>query len=257
VSGVETVLLFDRGNRALKAALERSGTIERRWREEPGEGAGPITAILDSCAPAGIAYSSVVPGWGEVLAHEARARGVGRLVEAGSGVRLPIALLVDNPERLGADRICAACGVAARGGVEAVIVDAGTAVTVDCLSAEGFLGGAIFPGVDLMLRALSEGTGALPLVRATAPPPDGSVSGPPPPLPGRSTEGAMRGGVFWGWVGGVRELVARARDSIGADAPVVITGGGAALIAPYIGGSVRIDRDLVFAGLGHIYRLNR
>ncbi len=244
---MDSVLLFDRGNRALKAALCRAGEIMRRWREETGEAVETIAAILDACRPQGVAFSSVVPGWDRLVRETSRSRGIECVVEAGPGIRLPFDLLVKNPEKLGTDRIAAACGVAALNHTEAVIVDAGTAVTVDLLSGEGFVGGAIFPGIDMILRSLHEGTASLPRIRF------GPSS---PELPGRDTEDAMMAGAFWGWIGAVGELVARSAASLHGEAPIFVTGGEAHRIAPHCPGEVTIDQDLVFRGLLLIFELN-
>jgi len=241
------ILLFDRGNRALKTALHSAGTITRRWREEPGDSVGTVTAILDSCRPRGVAFSSVVPGWNRLLLETVRRRGIERVVEAGADIRLPFDLLVDNAEKLGADRIAAACGVAALDHREAVIIDAGTAVTVDILSREGFIGGAIFPGIDMILDSLHEGTESLPRIQC------GDTI---PAIPGRDTAGAMAAGAFWGWIGAVRELVARSHSYLEGEHPVFVTGGNAGLVAPYCPGDVTVDEDIVFRGLLLLFELN-
>ena len=94
-------------------------------------------------------------------------------------------------------------------GRPAVVIDVGTAITVDLVSAEGaFLGGAILPGIAMSARALHEFTDLLPLV-------DMSELAAPPPALGDSTEAAMRSGLFWGAVGAVRQLI----EQLAGDAP--------------------------------------
>jgi type III pantothenate kinase len=243
---MKRVLAFDKGNRALKAALFESNAIVRRWSEKPGDSPGLIAGILDTCDPDGVAFSSVVPLWKRQLAQEMRRRGI-TYVEAGSGIRLPFNLLVRNPDRLGGDRIGAASGVVSLNHREAVIVDAGTAVTVDLLSGEGFLGGLIFPGIGMLLESLHEGTDLLPRVE---------YRGGVPEIPGDDTEAAMAAGAFWGWIGAVRELVTRSLSSLSGQPPVFVTGGNAGLVAPYCTGDVTIDEDLVFRGLLLLFELN-
>ncbi len=244
---MKRVLAFDKGNRALKAALFESSEIVRRWNEEPGDDPVLIAGILDTCAPDGVAFSSVVPSWKRRLGEGMHRRGIARVVEAGSGIRLPFDLMVRNPERLGGDRISAASGVVSLNHREAVIVDAGTAVTVDLLSREGFLGGSVFPGIDMLLKSLHEGTDLLPHVE---------YRGGVPEIPGDDTAGAMTAGAFWGWIGAVRELVTRSLSSLSGRPPVFVTGGGASLVAPHCAGDVLIDEDLVFRGLFLLYELN-
>ncbi|MCS6977865.1 MAG: type III pantothenate kinase [Gemmatales bacterium] len=116
---------------------------------------------------------------------------------------LPIRVNVEAPHRVGVDRLLNA--VAAwktdPAAVPAVLVDAGSAVTVDLLDGDGiFPGGAIFPGLRLMTLALHEYTARLPLV---------TLDEPHPPLPGQSTEAAMRAGLHGAVVGGILHLVRR------------------------------------------------
>ena len=255
------ILLLDRGNHSLKAALSVSGRIVRKWRVEAApamrgpEGGAPegasdelLRQVIDAGSPSAAVVSSVVPGWDGRIAEYLAGRGIADVVIAGSGSRLPLPLLVDEPQKLGADRISAACGAVASGMREALIIDAGTAVTVDVLSAEGFEGGSIFPGAGLLSLALSSGTAALPRVEAAA------RAGLPP---GRSTEGAIGAGIFWGLVGAVNEIADRSREGSARDLPVVLTGGTAPLISEHIRGNPTVIPDLVLLGLQLLYGLNR
>src|SRR5439155_21245354 len=115
---------------------------------------------------------------------------------------LPITNDVVKPEHVGIDRLLNA--VAARNRLMAaksiVIIDAGSAVTVDWVDKDGvFRGGAIFPGLQMMAKALHDYTAALPMV-------EDNRSTPRHILPGNSTESAIRGGVFWAVAGGIRAL---------------------------------------------------
>ncbi len=244
---MKRVLTLDKGNHSLKAALFDSGEIVKRWDGGSQDNGATIAEILGSCVPEGAALSSVVPGWALAVRRELASLGVENVLDAGAGARLPFDLLVDRPECIGPDRLCAACGAVAMGLSEAVIVDAGTAVTVDLLVSEGFLGGAIFPGLDLLLEILHTGTAALPRV-------EGDVKGVVPP--GRDTKEAIIAGTVWGLIGAVRELVEKSRESLTPQAEVLVTGGGAGLVASHIEGAVRIEPDLVFLGLLYIFNMN-
>jgi type III pantothenate kinase len=128
---------------------------------------------------------------------------------------------VIHPERVGLDRLAAA--VAAndlrRPGCGAIIVDAGTAITVDYLDEDGaFHGGAIMPGPRIASRALHDYTDALPLVSLPE-----SV---PSPL-GRETRSAIESGLYWGILGGVRELIAQISSIADSPSDLFLTGGGA------------------------------
>jgi len=135
----------------------------------------------------------------------------------------PLKIAVDFPEQVGFDRL--ATSVAADGwrypGQGAIVVDAGTALKVHAVSAASeFLGGVILPGFRLAAQALQKGTDLLPMV-------DASLNISPPDVFGRNTQAAIRGGLYWGAVGAVREVVARMRADLGAATPVFVTGGDA------------------------------
>lgn len=160
----------------------------------------------------------------------------------------PIVLNVDHPEKLGADR--AAAAVAAnklrRPKTPAIVIDIGTAITIDLLSVEGaFEGGAILPGPRLSAAALAEQTAALPRYDIS----DLDVA---PDAVGRSTEPAILAGLYWGAVGGIREIIARQCDRLTMPPQVFLTGGAAPSVARLIGGpdyTVRHVDHLTLAGI--------
>jgi type III pantothenate kinase len=139
---------------------------------------------------------------------------------------LPLHVSLEMPNHVGIDRLLDA--VAANGlrppGRPAVVVDAGSAVTVDWIEADGtFSGGAILPGLRLMAQALHDHTALLPLIPA----PQAA-----PLAPGTSTPAAMELGIYWSVVGGVQAVLAAYRRHFDADPVVYLTGGdGAALVA--------------------------
>jgi type III pantothenate kinase len=157
---------------------------------------------------------------------------------------LPWPPALPEPQRVGIDRLAAAAAAAvvkpeAEG---AIIVDCGTAATVDLVAADGrFLGGAILPGPTLMARALAQGTSKLPEVWALEP-------ADPPALPGRNTREAIAAGIGWGMRGAIAELVARGRLVLGPSAPVILTGGWSRAILPAVPGATEMP-DLVLLGI--------
>jgi type III pantothenate kinase len=161
---------------------------------------------------------------------------------AGVDFPIPIRADVDEPERVGADRLLGALAAYRRVGGACVTVDCGTAITVNGVTRDGvFAGGAILPGPDLMARSLSGGTALLPTVE-----PAGCA-----PLLGRSTEQAMAAGVLRGAAG----AVAAPREVVGADAPVLVTGGAADRLKEYLPPDCRtVTADLVLEGLVIAYR---
>jgi type III pantothenate kinase len=142
------------------------------------------------------------------------------------------------PATLGADRWCAL--IAARPSAPCIIVDAGSAVTIDALSGDGtFMGGVILPGLDMMRTALDESTG---LIRDTVGRDDDVLA--------RATASGVASGTLIGLAGAVDAIVAAQREKIGIPAPVLLSGGdGAKLLAHLRATPVTPAPDLVLRGL--------
>jgi type III pantothenate kinase len=171
---------------------------------------------------------------------------------------MPLRILVDRPDLVGIDRLvdAVAANRLRQSGRPAVIVDMGTAVTIDLVAADGaFMGGAITPGMEISARALSEFTDLLPLAKAA------EFSAPPPAL-GTSTDSAIRSGLFWGATGAIRELIEQLssvpllrqkqcnEDQIPALGPqIFLTGGTAPAIAALLGPDARFVPHLTLAGI--------
>jgi type III pantothenate kinase len=163
---------------------------------------------------------------------------------------LPLAVALPQPERVGIDRLLGA--VAANrlraAGRPAVIIGVGTAITVDLVSPAGaFLGGAILPGIGISARAMHDFTDLLPLVTMD------ELADPPPPL-GTSTVDAMRSGLYWGAVGGMKELMARLTPDVPPHSPtnrahILLTGGAAPVVAQFLDPSAQHVPHLVLSGI--------
>ena len=141
-----------------------------------------------------------------------------RVVWVGRDLDLPIKVLTEKPEETGVDRVLNVAAAFEQLGNACVVVDAGTAITVDACNDKGdFIGGAIAPGVSMMLDALHERTAKLPRVKFAVP---------AEPY-GTSTEQAILNGVYHGARGLVRELVENYATEMGRWPEVIATGGDA------------------------------
>ena len=197
-----------------------------------------------------MAVASVVPAATAALSEVAERLGIPVLL-ASSGT-VPIAIRVDRPDLVGADRIVNALAAARLHGSPAIVVDCGTATTLDCVGADGaFVGGAIAPGLGLGLEALAARTTKLPRVDLRAP--DRVIA--------RDTVGAIQAGTVIGHQALVAGLVARARAELadaGSVAPdrvhVILTGGlSAAPWASDVAGVDLVDPDLTLKGLAILH----
>jgi type III pantothenate kinase len=157
---------------------------------------------------------------------------------------LPIEVRVQFPERVGLDRLAAAvaANVIRAADRPAIVIGAGSAITVNLVGADGaFQGGAILPGFRMSAEALY-GADLLPL--AILAPNDQ-----PPPLIGKNTEDAIRSGLFWGAVGAVREVVTRMSASLAKESDIFVTGGDLRQFTQYLGEEARFVPDMVLSGI--------
>ncbi|MHB8971886.1 MAG: type III pantothenate kinase [Pirellulaceae bacterium] len=157
----------------------------------------------------------------------------------------PLQIDVRAPERVGTDRLAAA--VAANElrmpQRSAIVVDAGTAVTVDLVTSDGvFRGGAILPGIQTAAQGLASATDALPLLE------NFDLSSVPAPI-GKSTQEALRSGIVWGCVGAVRELIAQMSVGLPHAPTVFCTGGDGMHLARLIDRDMKFDPNLVLRGI--------
>ena len=200
----------------------------------------------------GLVVGSVVPPLTTTMCAMAeRYFGLKALViEPGTNTGMPI--LYENPAEVGADRIVSGIAAYERFGRAAarplVVVDFGTATTLDAITAKGeYLGGAICPGVEISADALFHRAARLPRIDVRK----------PSRVVGRTTVGAMESGLFWGYVGMVEGLVRRMSDEIGGNPVCVATGGLASVIAPETPLIHHVDPDLTLQGLRIVWERNR
>jgi type III pantothenate kinase len=220
-------VVVDVGNTAIKWGRCRDGRVTETcslppysveaWHEQARRWSLPSPLLW--------VVAGVHPERRDFFVSYARQRGdrIQVLIKAAS---LPLVVRLEKPDHAGIDRLLDAVAANSRrsANTPAVIVDAGSAVTVDTVDEQGaFIGGAILPGLRLMAAALHEHTALLPQIE---------VPRQPPEMPGASTIAAMETGIFWAVAGGVRALIEQYASAVGAAPEVFLTGGdGAALHA--------------------------
>ena len=161
---------------------------------------------------------------------------------------LPADPRVDEGPQIGPDRLVNAAGAFARHGGDLIVVDFGTATTFDVVAADGaYVGGVIAPGVNLSLEALHNAAAALPHVDITK----------PQKVVGTNTVACMQSGVFWGYIGLVREICARIKAERDTPMKVIATGGLAPLFQQAETLFDAFDEDLTMHGLTVIHRYNK
>ena len=255
------LLAVDIGNTNVTTGLFRNGQLvgSRRASTAAGATEDELELLLDGLLRlddaslidvSAIACASVVPALSEALTMVASRHGL-PLLAAGAG-RVPIAIRVDRPAEVGADRLVNALAAARLYGTPAVVADFGTATTFDAVAGDGaFVGGAIAPGLELGLEALAARTAKLPRIELRAP--DRAI--------GRDTIAAMRSGTVLGYQSLVSGMLVRFRAELAeasgvepGDVRAILTGGlSAAPWARAIPGIDVIDPDLTLKGLAILH----
>ena len=162
--------------------------------------------------------------------------------------RLPHAPRVDEGTQVGPDRLVNTAGAFDRHGGDLVVVDFGTATTFDVVDVDGaYIGGVIAPGVNLSLEALHMAAAALPHVDISK----------PQSVIGSNTVACMQSGIFWGYVGLVREICTRIKAERARAMTVVATGGLAALFQQTEALFDAFEDDLTMHGLTVIHQYNK
>jgi len=170
------------------------------------------------------------------------------LVVGKPGCLLPHRPRVDEGTQVGPDRLVNTAGAYQRHGGDLIVVDFGTATTFDVVAQDGpYVGGVIAPGVNLSLEALHKSAAALPHVDIAK----------PQSVVGTNTVACIQSGVFWGYVGLVREICSRIKTERGRAMKVIATGGLAPLFQQSVDLFDAFEDDLTMHGLTVIHRYNK
>ncbi len=163
----------------------------------------------------------------------------------GPGVRTGIRIRLKNPTEVGADRVANAVAGLETYGAPVIVVDFGTSTNFDVVDQQGdYVGGSIAPGVEVSMEALT--TRAARLTKVDLDEPGRAI--------GRDTTEALRSGAVYGFAGQVDGIAEAIRAELGAEAPVVATGGLAQLIAPHSRTISTVDRSLTLRGIELVLR---
>lgn len=252
------LLALDVGNTNTVVGLFEGDRLRTHWRltthaERTADEVGMWLLQLlrwekvDPADLAAVAISSVVPPIDPRLDE-----GVRRFLDVvpffvEPGVKTGMPLLVDAPHELGADRLCDAVAAYAEHGGPCLVLDFGTAVTWEVVSAQGeYLGGAIAPGPGVTADALALKTAKLP--RVAMAPPDRVI--------GKGTVDSIQIGLFYGYLGLIEGVTRRILEELG-EATVIATGGLAGAFAAHTELIHHVEPDLTLHGLRMLWQLNR
>jgi type III pantothenate kinase len=252
------ILAIDVGNTQTVMGLFEAGQLDAHWRVHTNaaltsdEIRVKISGLLgaegrDWGDVERVVISSVVPQLThtyEEIAEQTTGRSP---MVVGPGLKTGMPISYDNPREVGADRIVNGIAAYEKLGGPVIVIDFGTATTLDVIDENGaYLGGAIAPGIETSAEALF--SKAARLSKVDLEPPDSVI--------GTNTQASLQSGLMLGEAAMIDGLVARIREELDADAAVIATGGLAHTMAPLCDVIGEVDEDLTLKGLMLVYERN-
>ena len=253
------LLAIDVGNTNTHLGAFRGAELVEHWRFQTRAGmtgdeiAERIAGLLglsgiEVAEVDAIVVSSVVPPLGSEYEAMAARYFDAPCLAVGPGIKTGMPIRIDNPYEVGADRLVNAVAAYDRVGGACIVVDFGTGINFDAVSADGeYLGGAIAPGVEISLSALTARGARIPRIDL----------GEPVAAIGKSTRAAIQSGVIFGFAGLIDGIAGRLERELGGDPTLIATGGLASAIVPYCESIDEVDDLLTLTGLRLIWELNR
>ncbi|MDY0231031.1 MAG: type III pantothenate kinase [Candidatus Saccharicenans sp.] len=253
------LIVFDIGNTTIGLGLFRGKKLLADWKinSDPRKTADEYGIMVSNLLSHGrfgnlkikeAIISSVVPPLTPIIQSACEKFFKIKPLVVGPGIKTGIPILYENPAEVGPDRIVLACAAYEKYGGPCLVVDFGTATTFDVISEKGeYLGGAIAPGIQISAEALYLRTARLPRIEVRK----------PKSVIGRSTVTSMQSGLYYGYIGLVRNIVSQISTELSARPQVVVTGALAGLISSEIPEINFHEPNLVLEGLCLIYQKNR
>lgn len=191
--------------------------------------------------------SSVVPSISQTVRRSVEKITKKRCLLVGPGIKTGLNIRMDNPATLGSDRVVTAVAGINEYPVPLIVIDMGTATTIDCVDKDGsYIGGVIMPGVRVSLESLTQRASQLSSISLEA----------PKHTIGKNTADCMRSGIIYGSASMIDGMIDRISHELGASPTVIATGGLSGFIIPYCRHKIIYDDSLLLKGLLLIYNRN-